>query len=52
MSKQAQPRVDLDVTRTRLETLGLCHGAEQLEQLLHQAVKQDQAPHALSLIHI
>ncbi len=46
MSKQAQPRVDLDVTRTRLETLGLCHGAEQLEQLLHQAVKQNQAPHA------
>lgn len=46
MNKQTTARVDLDVTRTRLQRLGLCHGAEQFEQLLHHAVKDNQAPHA------
>ncbi len=45
MSKQTIARVDLDTTRTRLEGLGLCHGAEQLEQMLNHAVKNNQAPH-------
>ena len=44
MSKTA-PRVDLDTTRNRLEILGLSHGAEQLEPMLHQAVKENLAPH-------
>ena len=40
MSKQVTPRVDLDATRTRLETLGLSHGAERLEQLEGIAMEQ------------
>lgn len=45
MNKPGTPRVDLDATRNRLEGLGLNHAGELLEQLLHQAVKENQAPH-------
>lgn len=38
-------KVDLDTTRGRLEGLGLIYAAELFEQLLNQAVKEEQAPH-------
>ena len=43
MSKR---RLDIDATRDRLVTLGLTHGAEQLEPMLSDAVKEAIAPHA------
>jgi len=45
MSKAKTPRVDLDTTRGRLEALGLMHAGEALEQMVHQAVKEEQAPY-------
>ena len=44
MSK-AQPKLDLDVTRERLEKLHLQHAAEQLEEKLRVAVKETLPPH-------
>jgi DNA replication protein DnaC len=43
MSKR---KLDIDHTRERLIALGLANGAEQLESLLTEAVKQEIAPHA------
>jgi len=40
-----QPRVDLDATKTALEQLGLVHAAEQLPQLLNEAVKGNLPAH-------
>ena len=45
MSKTNSARVDLDGTRGRLEALGLVHAGEMLEPMVHQAVKENQAPH-------
>jgi len=46
MNKQGKSaQVELDTTRGRLELLGLSHAAEQFEQLVHQAVKENQAPY-------
>lgn len=43
MSKR---KLDIDTTRERLQLLGFGYGAEQLETLLSEAVKQEIAPHA------
>ena len=43
MSKR---RLDIDATKDRLIALGLAYGAEQLEPLLSDAVKEAVAPHA------
>jgi len=45
MSKAKTAEVDLDTTRGRLEGLGLMHAGEVLEQLVNQAVKENQAPY-------
>jgi DNA replication protein DnaC len=45
MSKAKAAQVDLDTTRGRLEGLGLMHAGEALEQLVNQAVKENQAPY-------
>lgn len=45
MSKAQKGRVDLDVTRGRLEAAGLPHAAERLAELLESAVKKDQPAH-------
>jgi DNA replication protein DnaC len=45
MSKAKTAQVDLDTTRGRLEGLGLMHAGEVLEQLVNQAVKENQAPY-------
>jgi DNA replication protein DnaC len=45
MSKTQTAQVDLDTTRGRLESLGLIHAGQMLEQLVNQAVKENQAPH-------
>ena len=45
MSKQTKGRVDLDVTRGRLEAAGMNHAAERLAELLEAAVKKDQPAH-------
>lgn len=47
MNRKAAPRVDLDVTRQRLERLGLVNAAERIEGLISEAVKNDTAPHLL-----
>ena len=39
-------KLDIDTTRERLEQLGFAWGAEQLETLLSEAVKEEVAPHA------
>ena len=39
--------VDLDTTRQRLDRLGLCHAAQQLDDLISDAVKHNIAPHQL-----
>ena len=43
--KAAAPRVDLDGTRDRLARLGLQSAAEQLHDLLSDAVKDNESPH-------
>lgn len=43
--KAGSPVVDLDVTRRRLDRLGLLHAAEQLETLISEAVQHETAPH-------
>ena len=45
MSKAKTAQVDLDTTRGRLEGLGMMHAGEVLEQLVNQAVKENQAPY-------
>jgi DNA replication protein DnaC len=40
-----QPKVDLDTTRSSLEQLGLVHAAEQLKELVNEAVKQNLVAH-------
>jgi DNA replication protein DnaC len=40
-----RPRLDLDRTRERLMALGCLHAAEQLEQMLTDAVRQEIPPH-------
>jgi len=45
MSRASQPSLDIDVTRARLERLGLVRACEQLEVLLVDAVKAELAPH-------
>ncbi|MFV2082027.1 MAG: IS21-like element helper ATPase IstB [bacterium] len=45
MSRAKGARVDLDTTRDRLEALGMPHAGQVLEQMLHQAVKEEQALH-------
>jgi DNA replication protein DnaC len=47
MNRKTTPRVDLDVTRQRLERLGMVHAAERIEGLISEAVKNDTAPHLL-----
>ena len=47
MNRKATPRVDLDVTRQRLERLGLVNAAERIEGLISDAVKNETAPHRL-----
>lgn len=41
----AKPRVDLDLTRERLQRLGLTHAAEQLAERVTAAVKDSVSPH-------
>jgi DNA replication protein DnaC len=41
----AKPRVDLDITRERLQRLGLPHAAEQLGERITTAVKETTSPH-------
>lgn len=45
MSKATTQRVDLDGIRGRLDALGLQHAGQLLEQMVNQAVKENQAPH-------
>ncbi|HYC00412.1 MAG TPA: ATP-binding protein, partial [Candidatus Limnocylindrales bacterium] len=45
MSRSSQPSLDIDVTRSRLERLGMVHACEQLEAMLADAVKAELAPH-------
>lgn len=45
MNRKSTPRVDLDVTRQRLERLGMVNAAERIEGLISEAVKNDTAPH-------
>lgn len=45
MSKGRTAQVDLDSTRGRLEALGLMHAGVLLEQLVNEAVKDNQAPY-------
>src|SRR6185295_3698973 len=40
-----KPRVDLDVTRDRLQRLGLMHAAEQLGERITASVKETTSPH-------
>lgn len=47
MNRKTTPRVDLDVTRQRLERLGMVNAAERIEGLISEAVKNDTAPHLL-----
>lgn len=47
MNRKSTPRVDLDVTRQRLERLGMVNAAERIEGLISEAVKNDTAPHLL-----
>lgn len=47
MSRKTTPRVDIDVTRQRLERLGMVNAAERIEGLISEAVKNDTAPHLL-----
>ena len=39
--------VDLDATRNRLERIGCLYAAEQLDELISKAVKDNSAPHQL-----
>jgi DNA replication protein DnaC len=41
-----KPKLDIDTTRERLLVLGCSHAAEQLDQVLSEAVRQEIAPHA------
>jgi hypothetical protein len=41
----AKPHVDLDITRERLQRLGLAHPAEQLGERITTAVKETTSPH-------
>jgi DNA replication protein DnaC len=43
--KAAEPKVDLDATRDRLEKVNLLHAKERLDELLATAVKQSTSPH-------
>jgi DNA replication protein DnaC len=45
MSAAAKPRVDLDLTRERLQRLGLVHAAEQLAERVTAAIKESVSPH-------
>jgi len=47
MNRKTATTVDLDTTRMRLQRLSLAHAAEQLEELISEAVKHDIAPHQL-----
>jgi len=40
-----QPKVDLDATRDRLVKVGLSHAAEQLDELISEAVQGNTSPH-------
>ena len=42
----AKPKLDIDVTRERLTALGCAYAAEQLDNLLNEAVRGEIAPHA------
>ena len=41
-----RPRLDIDATRERLLALGCMHAAEQLEQMLAEAVRQEVPAHS------
>jgi len=43
--RKPQPKVDLDVTRERLEKVGLLRSAEHLDGLVSDAVQGDSSPH-------
>lgn len=43
-SKKTEPKLDLDVTRERLERLGLVRAAELLDQHVNEAVKDEVGP--------
>ena len=45
--RKATPRVDIDVTRQRLLQLGLQAAAEQIDALIEEPVKADEAPHVV-----
>ena len=41
----ARPKLDIDTTRDRLMALGCTHSAEQLDQMLTEAVRQEIPAH-------
>ena len=41
----ARPKLDIDTTRDRLMALGCMHAAEQLDQMLTEAVRQEVPAH-------
>jgi hypothetical protein len=41
-----RPKLDIDTTRERLLALGCAHAAEQLEQMLAEAVRTEVPPHS------
>jgi len=45
MSARGQGRVDLDVSRSQLEQVGLVHAAERLAELLDESVKGNEPAH-------
>ena len=40
-----KPRLNIDITRERLAALGCSYAAEQLTNVLSEAVRQETAPH-------
>ena len=42
----ARPKLDIDTTRERLMALGCSHAAEQLEEMLSEAVRQEIPAHS------
>ncbi len=45
MKAQSKPKVDVDVTRERLEKVGLSWAAQELDGFLSEAVKESTQPH-------
>src|ERR687883_150677 len=43
----ARPKLDIDTTRERLMALGCSHAAEQLEEMLSEAVRQEIPAHTV-----